>query len=207
MTPEADPANSVIDETPSLTAKGERFILLTVMLGVFLAPLNSTMIAVALPDVMLGFDVDISSAGWLITAYLIAMASLQPLAGKLGDTFGHRNMVLSGLAVFGLVSIAAALSPSLPFLLAFRVLQAVSAALIVPNGSALLREILPAVRRGAGFGLMGAGIAVAARPGRRWGDSGRGGGLAGNLLREPAFRRPCLDDRREAPATDTVRSV
>jgi len=132
------------------------------MLGVFLAPLNSTMIAVALPDIMLDFDVTISSAGWLITAYLIAMASLQPLAGKLGDSFGHRTMVLSGLAVFGLVSIGAALAPSLLVLLVFRVLQAVSAALIVPNGSALLREILPAHRRGAGFGLMGAGIAVAA---------------------------------------------
>lgn len=132
------------------------------MLGVFLAPLNSTMIAVALPDIMLDFDVGISSAGWLITAYLIAMASLQPLAGKLGDNFGHRAMVLSGLSVFGLVSIGAAFAPTLPLLLVFRVLQAVSAALIVPNGSALLREILPAHRRGAGFGLLGAGIAVAA---------------------------------------------
>jgi EmrB/QacA subfamily drug resistance transporter len=135
------------------------------MLGVFLAPLNSTMIAVALPDIMLDFDVSISSAGWLITAYLIAMASLQPLAGKLGDNFGHRAMILSGLSVFGLVSIGAALAPTLPVLLVFRVLQAVSAALIVPSGSALLREMMPASRRGAAFGLLGAGIAVAAAMG------------------------------------------
>ena len=140
-------------------------ILLTVMLGVFLAPLNSTMIAVALPDIMLDFDVGISSAGWLITAYLIAMASLQPLAGKLGDNFGHRTMILSGLTVFGLVSIGAAFAPTLLVLLVFRVLQAVSGALIVPNGSALLREIIPGDRRGAAFGLMGAGIAVAAASG------------------------------------------
>ncbi|HIN22854.1 MAG TPA: MFS transporter [Dehalococcoidia bacterium] len=138
---------------------------MTVMLGVFLAPLNSTMIAVALPDIMLDFDVSISSAGWLITAYLIAMASLQPLAGKLGDSFGHRTMVLSGLTVFGVVSIGTALAPTLPVLLVFRVLQAVSAALIVPNGSALLREILPTHRRGTGFGLLGAGVAVAAAMG------------------------------------------
>ena len=135
------------------------------MLGVVLAPLNSTMIAVALPDVMQDFDVGISSAGWLITTYLITMASLQLLAGKLGDRFGHRTLVLSGLSVFGFVSIGAALAPSLPVLLVFRVLQAVCAALIVPNGSALLRQILPVGRRGAGFGLMGAGIAVAAAGG------------------------------------------
>ena len=104
-------------------------------------------------------------AGWLITTYLITMASLQPLAGKLGDRFGHRTLVLSGLSVFGFVSIGAALAPSLPVLLVFRVLQAVCAALIVPNGSALFRQILPVDRRGAGFGLMGAGIAVAAAGG------------------------------------------
>jgi MFS family permease len=162
LTPEADPAKPAKDETPSVAVKGERLILLTVMLGVFLAPLNSTMIAVALPSIMLDFDVGISSAGWLITAYLIAMASLQPLAGKLGDRFGHRTMVLSGLTVFGFVSVGAAVAPTLLWLLVFRVFQAVSAALIIPNGSALLREILPADRRGAGFGVLGAGIAVAA---------------------------------------------
>ena len=162
MTPEAEPTGTARAGAPTVTVRGERLILLTVMLGVFLAPLNSTMIAVALPDIMLDFGVGISRAGWLITAYLIAMASLQPLAGKLGDSFGHRTMVLSGLSVFGLVSVGASLAPSLPVLLVFRVFQAVSAALIVPNCFALLREILSADRRGAGFGLMGSGIAVAA---------------------------------------------
>ena len=66
-----------------------------------LAPLNSTMIAVALPDVMDDFDVGVASAGWLITAYLAAMASLQPVAGKLGDRLGRRRLVLGGLLAFG----------------------------------------------------------------------------------------------------------
>jgi MFS family permease len=170
LTPEADPTGPVrqeVDsETPSVTVGGERLILLTVILGVFLAPLNSTMIAVALPDIMLDLDVGISSAGWLITAYLIAMASLQPLAGKLGDNFGYRAMILSGLAVFGLVSVGAGLAPTLPVLLVFRVLQAVSAAVIVPSGSALFRQLIPAHRRGAAFGMLGAGVAVAAALGR-----------------------------------------
>ena len=90
--------------------------MLTVMLGVVLVPLNSTMIAVALPEIMVDFDTGVDNAGWLITAYLIAMASLQPLAGKLGDRFGHRNMVLSGLSVFGFVSVGAALAPLLAIL-------------------------------------------------------------------------------------------
>ena len=161
-TPEADPTATPRTPTPRVAVRGERLVLVTVILGIILAPLNSTMIAVALPDIMGDFGASISSAGWLITGHLIAMASLQPLAGKLGDRFGHRTLILSGLSVFGFVSIGAAFSPSLPYLLIFRVLQAISAALIVPNGSALLREVLPENRRGSGFGMLGAGIAVAA---------------------------------------------
>ena len=127
-----------------------------------LAPLNSTMIAVALPDVMDDFGVGVASAGWLITAYLAAMASLQPVAGKLGDRLGRRRMVLGGLVAFGAMSVGAALAPSLWILLAFRTLQAVAGALIVPNGSALLREAVPEGRRGATFGSLGAAIALAA---------------------------------------------
>ena len=52
-------------------------------LGTMLAPLNSTMIAVAMPEVMAEFHVGLGSAGWLVTAYLIAMASLQPWPAKL----------------------------------------------------------------------------------------------------------------------------
>jgi len=165
LTREVDPFDAEVTDARQPTIKGERFILLTVTLGIVLAPLNSTMIAVALPDVMKDFGVGIASAGWLVTAYLIAMASLQPIAGKLGDRWGRRRLILGGLGVFGFVSVAAALSPSLAYLLVFRVLQAVCGALIVPNGIALLREILPEHRRGAGFGLMGAGIAIAAASG------------------------------------------
>ncbi len=59
-----------------------------------LAPLNSTMIAVALPSIMDAFQADVSSAGWLATGYLITMASLQPVTGKIGDRLGRRWLIL-----------------------------------------------------------------------------------------------------------------
>lgn len=130
-----------------------------------LAPLNSTMIAVALPGIIEDFEVTIGSAGWLVTAYLIAMASLQPLAGKLGDVVGRRPLIIGGLVMFGLVSIGAGFAPTLPVLLVLRVLQGVAGALIIPNCIAVLRHTLPEHRRGAGFGLVGAGIALAAAGG------------------------------------------
>ena len=161
MTPESE-ANLSADPGTKGALSAERFVVLTITLGTMLAPLNSTMIAVAMPDIMQHFGVGLASAGWLITAYLVAMASLQPVAGKIGDRFGRRRFVLGGLALFGLASLAAAAAPNLSLLLLFRVLQAAAGALIVPNGLALLRVAVPEGRRGRNYGLLGAGIAVAA---------------------------------------------
>ena len=140
----------------------ERAVLIAVALGALLAPLNSTMIAVALPDIVDDFDTTIGTVGWLVTSYLLALAVVQPVAGKLGDRHGRRGFVLGGLAVFGLASLGAALAPSLGFLIAFRVLQAVSGAVVFPNGAGLIRELVPADRRGGAFGIVGGSIALAA---------------------------------------------
>jgi EmrB/QacA subfamily drug resistance transporter len=130
-----------------------------------LLPLNSTMIAVAIPDIARDFGEDAGSATWLVSGYLIAMASLQPLAGKLGDRFGRRQLILGGVASFAAASLGAALAPSLPVLIAFRLLQASAGALAFPNALAVVREVLPEARRGAGFGTLGSAIALGAAAG------------------------------------------
>ncbi len=136
-----------------------------VALSTMLAPLNSTMIAVALPNVMAEFNVGVAGVAWLVTAYLAAMASLQPLAGKIGDRLGRRRLVLGGLMLFGLASLTSAVAPRLWVLILFRTLQGVAGALIVPNGAALVREVLPEAQRGTGFGYIGAAVAIAAASG------------------------------------------
>jgi EmrB/QacA subfamily drug resistance transporter len=140
----------------------ERAVLVTVALGAILAPLNSTMIAVALPRIIDDFHTSVGTAGWLVTSYLLALAVVQPVAGKLGDRHGRRGFILGGLALFGLASLGAALAPSLPFLIGFRVVQAISGAVIFPNGAGLIRELIGADRRGGAFGLVGGSLALAA---------------------------------------------
>ena len=142
--------------------RAERAVLATVALGAILAPLNSTMIAVALPRIVRELHTSIGSAGWLITSYLLALAVVQPVAGKLGDRHGRRRLMLSGLSVFGLASVGAALAPSLAVLIVFRVTQAVAGAVVFPNGIGLVREVIPAERRGQAFGLVGACLSLAA---------------------------------------------
>ena len=150
---------------PANTLMAERGVLAAVAFGTMLAPLNSTMIAVAMPHIMIDFDAGAPATAWLVIGYLVTMAALQPVAGKIGDRFGRRALVLGGLASFGLASLAAAMVTSLPLLILFRVLQAVAGAVALPNAAALVRQILPAHRRASGFGFIGAAAAVAAAAG------------------------------------------
>jgi EmrB/QacA subfamily drug resistance transporter len=139
-----------------------RGVLVGIALGTLLAPLNSTMIAVALPRIVDDFETTIGTVGWLVTLYLLALAVVQPVAGKLGDRYGRRPFVVGGLVVFGAASLGAAVAPSLALLIAFRVAQAVSGAVVFPNGAGLIRELVPADRRGGAFGIVGGSVALAA---------------------------------------------
>ena len=140
----------------------ERSVLITVGLGGMLIPLNSTMVAVALPNITSQLDASVAQSGWLVTAYLIVMAAFQPIAGKLGDRYGRRVFLLGGYTTFALASVGSALSRSVLVLIAFRAGQALAGSVIFPNGAALLRTIVPEERRGARFGLLGSSIAFGA---------------------------------------------
>ena len=122
------------------------------------------MIAVALPDIVRGLGTDLVSASWLVTLYLIAMAALQPVGGKLGDTFGRRRLLLGSLAWFAAASVGAALSNDLVWLVAFRLQQALAGAVLMPNAGALVRTAVGA-GRGSAFALVAAATGVGASAG------------------------------------------
>src|SRR5713101_543475 len=122
--------------------------------GTFLAPINSTMIAVALPALMAAFGVGVAGVSWIVTVYLVTMAGLQPVAGKLGDLYGHRRLFLIGCGGLASASVACALAPTFPLLVAGRALQAVFAATMAPNGAAIIRHRALPDSRGRAFGWL-----------------------------------------------------
>lgn len=130
-----------------------------------LAPLNSTMIGVALPRIMGEFAADLGAGSWLVISYLVTMACVQPAGGKLGDRFGRRPLILGGLVYFAVASLGAATASSLEQLLAFRIQQGIAGAIALPNGMALVREVVPASRRASRIGLLGSAIVLAAAAG------------------------------------------
>lgn len=105
-----------------------------------LAPLNSTMVAVALPAIRDEFNVGVVAVSWLVTSYLVAVAITQPVGGRLGDAIGSLAVLRIGLLGMAACSVAAALSPSFELLVATRSLQGVAAALLIPSSTAYLRK-------------------------------------------------------------------
>jgi EmrB/QacA subfamily drug resistance transporter len=130
--------------------------------GAILVPLNSTMLAVALPSIMSEFDVTAATVASLVTIYLGAVAIALPTGGSLGDRFGHRRTFLVGVVAFGLASALAAIATSFEILAVSRVLQAASGALVSTSSVSLLRITAPADRRGAVFGTFDMLVSVSA---------------------------------------------
>ena len=127
--------------------------MLGVASGAVLVPLNSTMLAVALPSVMDEFAIGPETVSSLVTLYLGAVTVALPASGSLGDRFGQRRIFLVGVLAFALSSLLAAVAPSFEILALGRVLQAVSGALVSTTSIALVRAMSPADRRGAAFGV------------------------------------------------------
>jgi EmrB/QacA subfamily drug resistance transporter len=140
-------------------------LLLTVSLGGILAPLNSTMLAVALPELRRDFGVGHAEIAWLVSAYLIAMAVAQPLGGRLGDQIGRVRAFRTGLVLFLVLSLAAAVAPTFLLLIVFRTGQALVGGAVIPNGFAMLRESVPSNRLGRSSGLTGSAMSAAAAVG------------------------------------------
>ena len=121
--------------------------------GAVLVPLNSTMLAVALPSIIDEFGIDPATVSTLVTLYLGAVTVALPASGSLGDRFGHRRVFLAGVMAFAMSSLLAAVAPSFALLALARVLQALSGALVSTTSVALVRAMSPPDRRGAAFGM------------------------------------------------------
>src|SRR5579862_327372 len=161
--PRAEPAQSAGEvtvndvKTPSTTA-----LFLTVfpsiMLPMFLAVADQTIVATALPTIASDLG-EIERASWVVVSYLIANTIAAPVYGRLGDTFGRRLMMIVALTIFVAGSVLCALSPSIEWLTAFRVLQGFGGGGLMTLSQALIGETIPPRERGRYQGYL-AGISV-----------------------------------------------
>ncbi len=139
-------------------------VIAAVSLALVTAVIDYYALTVALPAMADDFGVRAASLHWVITAYLLAFASLTIIGGRLGDAFGRRRVLIIGLCIFGLASAAAGLAPTVEVVVAFRAVQGAGAALLFPVGLAALSEAFGVARRawavGVVMGVISVGTAV-----------------------------------------------
>jgi EmrB/QacA subfamily drug resistance transporter len=140
--------------------------LLLASMGVFMAALDSLVVATALPVLRTELGATLSDLEWTVNAYNLAFACMILTGAALGDRFGRRRMYVVGLAVFTVASAAAALASGAPALIGARAVQGVGAAIVFPLTLTLISEAFPPEKRGAAIGMWGgiSGAAVAAGP-------------------------------------------
>jgi MFS family permease len=131
----------------------------SVMLPMFLAVADQTIVATALPAITADIG-GVERISWVVVSYLIANTIAAPVYGRLGDSFGRRPMILTGLALFVLGSVFCALSPSIEWLTAARVLQGFGGGGLMTLSQALVGETIPPRERGRYQGYL-AGVSVA----------------------------------------------
>ena len=142
-------------------------VLLVVSVAVFLASLDLFIVNVAFPDLVAHFEsTEMGDLSWVLNGYTIVFAALLVPAGRLADRVGRKRAFLAGVLLFVGASALCAAAPSVEFLVAARVVQAVGAAVLLPTSLAFVLREFPADRRAAAIGVWAAvgGVAAALGP-------------------------------------------
>lgn len=135
-------------------------VLIVLVVGTVLAPLDSSIVNIALPSIAGQFGASATAVSWVTTAYLLTVASLLLSMGRLGDVWGLRQLYVAGLLVFGAGSAVCATASTLGLLIAARVFQAVGASMLFAAGPALVTRTFPPGRRGWALGYIALSVSL-----------------------------------------------
>jgi EmrB/QacA subfamily drug resistance transporter len=130
-------------------------VAMVVIIGVFMAILDSTIVNIAIPRLQSVFGADLHSVQWVLTAYILAQGVATPAAAFLANRLGIKRFYIMSLAAFTLGSALCGLAWNLPLLITFRVLQAIGGAALFPLSLTLIFREFPPQERGAALGLFG----------------------------------------------------
>src|SRR5579862_3341742 len=141
-------------------------VLVVVSLGFFMTLLDLTIVNIAIPNMILKLHATLDDVLWVLNAYALVLAVLVITAGRLGDLVGVRTMFAAGIVVFTAASAACGFAPGPGWLIGFRAVQGLGAAMLMPQTLAIVTMVFPPERRGAAFGIWGAvaGLATIAGP-------------------------------------------
>jgi EmrB/QacA subfamily drug resistance transporter len=145
-------------------AARSRWIIAAVSTALFCVQIDYFAINLALPRMSSDLHTTTTDLQWVISVYMLTLGAFMAPAGRIGDVFGRRRVLLVGIAVFGVASVGCAVAPTAAVVIGFRALQGLGAALIFPVSVSVLTNTLPAGRAshaiGLAYGIAGLGNAA-----------------------------------------------
>ncbi|MGZ4128543.1 MAG: MFS transporter [Actinomycetota bacterium] len=141
-------------------------VLLTMCFALFMAMLDNTVVNVALPKLSEKLGAGVSGLQWIVDGYVLAFASLMLTGGILGDRYGRKRTFLTGLGLFTIFSLMCGLSGTSGHLIAFRGLQGIGGALLMPGTLSIITVTFPAQERAKAIGIWAgvSGLALSIGP-------------------------------------------
>lgn len=150
-------------------SKANLFLLIIVCFTQFIEVMNSTTVVVALPSIQATFHMKANDLQWIVTSYVLTFACFLLIGGRASDLLGRKNVLMIGLSIFALSSLAGALAPNPVWLIASRAVQGIGAALSIPAAMSIISNNFPAgPQRNKALGIFGA--------------LGSGGAAAGSII-------------------------
>ena len=148
-----------------IPAPSRRVVLAACVLAFSMAFIDSSVLTVALPSLRAAFGVDLGTVQWVMNGYLLALAALTLIGGALADAHGKARLLAIGCLLFGAVSAACALAPSIGWLIGARFIQGAAAALLTPASLSLIVATYPKDERSAAIGVWAAASALTSAAG------------------------------------------
>lgn len=154
--------NTLHNSAANPSAASRKGMLIAISIGAFLSHYIATVVHISLPYLAEALHADSATVSWVTTGYLLAITSLLPVMGKLGERWGYRRIHNYGLALFTVGSLLTASAPNISALLGFRLLQAVGAAMFQATNIALVTIHWPQQHRGKALGSLSTAVALGA---------------------------------------------
>jgi EmrB/QacA subfamily drug resistance transporter len=152
---------STTNGSGELSHRRQLLVLAICCMSLLLVSIDNTIVNVALPKIQIELHASVSGLQWVIDAYTLVLASLLMLAGSTADRLGRRRVFQVGLAIFTLASLLCSLAPSLGWLIAFRVLQAIGGSMLNPVAMSIITNVFTEPReRARAIGVWGAVVGV-----------------------------------------------
>ncbi|WP_174615027.1 MFS transporter [Virgibacillus ihumii] len=140
---------------PDRMKSSQKWSITLFTIGVFMAGLDNGIISTALTTINEAFNVSASWGAWSITIYTLGIAISVPIIGKLSDKYGRKRLFIIEIVLFGMGSLLVSISPTFPFLLLSRFIQAIGGGGIFIIGSSYILATLPKNKQGKALGMLG----------------------------------------------------